>query len=223
MQLIEALDVGAYAVGLYDDEDRLAYSNEAFRAGWAIVDPAGVTFASMIRHCHATRTGAVVDTDDVDRWLDGARRHRREGPSDRSFEVDLWDSRWMWVTERRLDSGWILFVAQDITALKTSERTLRQARDAAEQAALTDSLTGLPNRRSAMQLIDASISRKTPFHVALADIDNFKQINDRYGHQAGDDILVLFSEDLASLRRHTYFVARLAGDEFLIVGPGGET
>ena len=221
--LLDGLETGIHAIGLFDGEDRLAYSNPMFRAGWAIDKPEGVTFDSMMRHCYDAAKGAVIDTLDIDAWLANARRNRHQGAMDRAFEVDLWDGRWMWVTERRLESQWVLLVAQDITALKTNERTLRLARDAAVQASLTDSLTGLPNRRAALQYLNGLMRQDAPFHVAVVDIDNFKQINDRYGHQTGDEVLTLFSDDLRSLKSLSYFVARLAGDEFVIIGAISET
>lgn len=215
--LLSALDSGTQAIGLFDADDRLIYSNEAFRRGWAIHQTRDVTFDSMIRTCYRTRQGAIVATDDIEAWLVSARRNRREGPADRSFEVDLWDGRWMWLTERRLDDGWLLLVAQDITALKQSERTLRLTRDAAVRASLTDPLTQLPNRRHAMQVLEDNVARHEPFHVALIDIDSFKQVNDRFGHAAGDEVLLLLGSELAQLEHRGCFVARLAGDEFLVM------
>lgn len=215
--LLSALDSGTHAIGLFDDNDRLVYSNAAFRCGWAIDDVHDVTFDSMIRTCHQTKRGAVVATDDIDGWLGNARRRRREGPADRSFEVDLWDGRWMWLTERRLDDGWLLFVAQDITALKYNECTLRAARDAAVKTSLTDPLTHLPNRRHAMQVLEANVAQGGPFHVGLIDVDSFKQINNRYGHAAGDEVLIMLGSELAQLEGKPCFVARLAGDEFLVI------
>ena len=216
--LLSAIDSGTQAVALFDASDRLIYSNEAFRRGWAVDDDArDVTFDSMIRNCYRTKQGAIVATEDIEAWLITARGNRRNGPADRCFEVDLWDGRWMWLTERRLEDGWLLFIAQDITALKLNERTLRLARDIAVKASLTDPLTQLPNRRHAMQVLESSVARQERFHVALIDIDSFKSINDRYGHAAGDDVLILLSSELAQIEARGCFVARLAGDEFLIV------
>ena len=217
--LLNAIDSGVHAVALFDASDRLAYSNEAFRKGWSVSAQPGATFDTIMRHCFKSKTGAIIDTDDLETWLAEARHKRRSGASDRSFEVDLWDGRWMWLTERRLETGWVFFLAQDITALKKSERTLRLARDAAILASMTDPLTGLANRRAAMQFIEECIKRNAAFHVGVADVDHFKLINDRFGHQAGDDALVQLGTELRSLERHGYFVARLAGDEFVIISP----
>lgn len=221
--LLSALDTGTHAIGLFDAAERLVYSNAALRQAWAVDDAEDVTFDLIIRNCQRTKRGAVIATDDIEAWLESARRNRREGPASRAFEVDLWDGRWMWVTERRLDDGWLLLIAQDITLLKQSERMLRLARDAAVKASLTDPLTQLPNRRRAMEVIEGNIGRGAPFHVALIDIDGFKQINDRYGHAAGDDVLVHLAAELAQLTERACFVARLAGDEFVVVSAAGES
>ncbi len=97
-------------MALFDPADRLAYENAAFRTAWGIEGDRPVTFNTMIRNGYFHKRGPIVETDDIEAWLVAARRRRREGASSRSFEVDLWDGRWFWVTERRLDDGWSVFV-----------------------------------------------------------------------------------------------------------------
>lgn len=220
--LLTALDDGPHAVALFDPADTLVYANAAFRSAWRIEGGCAVTFNTMIRNGYFHKRGPIVETDDIEAWLVAANLRRREGPSSRAFEVDLWDGRWFWVSERRLDDGWLLTVAQDITGLKHNERTLAHARDSALQAALTDPLTQLPNRRSAVQHLEAALARGQPFHLAIIDIDHFKQINDVHGHAAGDAVLVSLAGRLAALHDRGYFAGRLAGDEFCVVSPPGE-
>lgn len=96
-----------------------------------------------------------------------------------------------------------------------------------EHQAMHDALTGLPNRRAGddhlQQSLRMAVQRAEPLTVALLDIDHFKQINDRYGHPAGDAVL----RDVAGLLRlgSGQFVSRHGGEEFLIVlrGVGLET
>ncbi|MEI6387181.1 MAG: diguanylate cyclase [Spirochaetota bacterium] len=84
-----------------------------------------------------------------------------------------------------------------------------------------DSLTGLPNRRLLFDLIQKSVSEAaksgTKVGILFMDLDDFKPINDRFGHLAGDQALILVAERLRSCMRATDTVARVGGDEFVIV------
>lgn len=108
----------------------------------------------------------------------------------------------------------------DITPLKEVERQL-------ERLAQNDALTGLPNRHMFNEGIAAALrrSQRTGTQVALLflDIDAFKRINDTQGHAAGDDVLREFARRLSASVRATDLVARLAGDEFVIVLEGIHT
>jgi diguanylate cyclase (GGDEF)-like protein len=89
-----------------------------------------------------------------------------------------------------------------------------------------DDLTGLPNRglleKAVEDLIEA-VSEQTKFALAFIDIDNFKYINDYYGHAAGDDLLVKIARRIAGQIRSTDMLARVGGDEFvLLLSPIGD-
>jgi PleD family two-component response regulator len=68
----------------------------------------------------------------------------------------LVDGRWFWIEHTVLPNGWVLSVGAHITALKYNEKSLRQAHEAALEASRTDSLTGLPNRRHILELLDGA-------------------------------------------------------------------
>lgn len=105
-------------------------------------------------------------------------------------------------------------ISTDVTALKKIERELAiQAR--------VDSLTGLPNRREFDQRMIEALARCNrsayPMALMFLDIDKFKEINDRFGHAGGDEVLQQFASRLRGSVRKTDFVARLAGDEFMVI------
>jgi two-component system cell cycle response regulator len=90
-----------------------------------------------------------------------------------------------------------------------------------EEMALTDPLTGLPNRRAidvwATHELGAAARHDFPVWVAMADLDNFKSINDTHGHDAGDIVLKSFARVLKSNTRQSNICGRLGGEEFLVV------
>jgi len=93
----------------------------------------------------------------------------------------------------------------------------------AESSAVTDYLTGLPNARSLFMHLDQELARcereRSTLAVMVCDMDGFKQINDHYGHLEGDKTLKLFSQLLRDACREYDYVARMGGDEFVIVAP----
>jgi len=94
----------------------------------------------------------------------------------------------------------------------------------AEDSATTDYLTGLPNARSLFVHLSRELARcrrtGTSLAVMVCDLDNFKQINDLYGHLEGDNLLKDFAGHLKESCRGYDYVARMGGDEFVIVAPG---
>lgn len=105
-------------------------------------------------------------------------------------------------------------------SLAVFAEVLHRERLAAQQLALVDSLTGLPNRRHVEVTLDAHFAAATrgrKLVVVLFDLDHFKQVNDRHGHQAGDAALRAFAEVLRQSTRRMDLAARLGGEEFLCV------
>jgi diguanylate cyclase (GGDEF)-like protein len=112
--------------------------------------------------------------------------------------------------------GGFLFVTYFVSAL-------RRSHDHERELARTDDLTGVINRRSFFEASQQEINRarrhKHPFTVAYMDVDDFKLINDRYGHSIGDTVLRSVSQTIKNNIREIDVVARLGGDEFVILMP----
>ncbi len=93
-----------------------------------------------------------------------------------------------------------------------------------KDSAATDYLTGLPNARSLFVHLEGEVSRclrtKTSLTVLACDLDGFKLVNDRYGHLEGNRMLRLVGEAMRSVCRDYDYVARMGGDEFVIILPG---
>ena len=94
----------------------------------------------------------------------------------------------------------------------------------AENSAITDYLTGLPNARSLFLQLERELARckrdKTPLTVMVCDMNGFKKVNDRFGHLEGNRVLRLFAQALKDTCREYDYVARMGGDEFVILAPG---
>lgn len=113
-----------------------------------------------------------------------------------------------------------ILLLQETTELHEYQRKL-------QEQALIDELTGLPNRRSVNTTLErwcaASHRGQRSFAVLLVDLDGFKSINDNYGHAAGDATLAKISARLKSRSRQTDMIARLSGDEFLVLADEVDT
>lgn len=101
-----------------------------------------------------------------------------------------------------------------------------EADDRLRTIANTDSLTGLLNRRGFMERAEALFANAQRYHqpltVLMLDLDHFKQVNDRHGHEGGDKALQLFAQVLGETRRTGDLVGRLGGEEFCVVLPNAQ-
>jgi diguanylate cyclase (GGDEF)-like protein len=138
---------------------------------------------------------------------------------------------------RRGQNSGRLILLRDITVRKQVQTELQGAyqqlqsqlveiRDLQEQLqeqAVRDSLTGLYNRRYLVEMLERELARaardKTPICLVMIDIDNFKQVNDRFGHKAGDLVLQALGVLFTHFTRRSDIACRFGGEEFILVFP----
>ncbi len=227
LQAARLMEAAGVCVAVYDDEDRLRYANRAFRVAWFVDEGEHPLWPDLMRRNFHARRGTVIKVADFEAWL-VSTVSRRGKAGFRAFETDLHDGRWLWMTETMQDDGWMLCVASDITSIRPDERALRQDRDEAIRVSQTDDLTGIPSRRFVMAKLNdllaaqADGDKQHSSHVgciAVLDIDNFKYINDRFGHLVGDAVLRDFAATLQGLVRKTDVLGRVGGEEFVLILP----
>lgn len=102
-------------------------------------------------------------------------------------------------------------------ASRSLNTRLQGAKIAAEEQAFTDTLTGLKNRRALNHVMKRLLMARRPFAVMQLDLDFFKAVNDTHGHAAGDHVLQQVARSMVSETRETDTVARIGGDEFVLV------
>ena len=117
--------------------------------------------------------------------------------------------------------GWYAVSAQDITERRNAEQELRALTDVLADRVLRDPLTGLANRVLLEERLSLALSRDArtggSTAVIFLDLDGFKEVNDQYGHAAGDEVLRGVAERLTTAVRPFDTVARVGGDEFVVL------
>ncbi len=222
--LLEALDKSPDGLGIFNDDDTLVFCSSAFAALFAQTSESatGLKFADLIRHAHQSECGIHVETDDVEDWIEKAHRKRRSA-NYRTFELDTSDGRWFLMTEQVLDCGALFILATEITAKKRVEEKLQKLSRKLTVLANTDSLTGVHNRRNfevlAQRLFNRARRHRKDLSLLLIDADHFKQINDRYGHHVGDQVLQAITRCLEKSLRDYDVLGRIGGEEFAVLLP----
>ena len=109
----------------------------------------------------------------------------------------------------------------DHTSLSETNAKLNDLNNELRELSNCDYLTGLYNRRffaeESSRAISSSLRNSAPFSIVMMDIDKFKNINDTYGHAAGDHIIVTVAKKLNEVTRHTDIAARFGGEEFVLL------
>jgi diguanylate cyclase len=121
-------------------------------------------------------------------------------------------------TQQQLDD-----LVDKIKNMESESCDLKSKLKIANNQALRDALTGLPNRNAYNERLETELARWKRYHSPLSliiwDIDHFKNINDSYGHKAGDKVLLLIAKQLSEHSRATDFISRFGGEEFTMLLP----
>jgi diguanylate cyclase (GGDEF)-like protein/PAS domain S-box-containing protein len=121
-----------------------------------------------------------------------------------------------------VDSG-ALWMLQDLSTVKRLHEELRRADESLKHCVLHDSLTGIFNRAAILEQLEKERQRaaryREPLCIGLFDIDHFKQLNETYGHQAGDEVLRALLARATMVLRGYDLIGRYGGGEFLVVVP----
>jgi diguanylate cyclase (GGDEF)-like protein len=235
--ILELLPVGVW---IMDKEGRITHGNPAGRRIWAGARYVGPEDFGEYRGWWMDSGKAIAP----DEWAAARAISKGETSIDEEIRIQCFDGSTKIILNSAIPlhdlagriSGAII-VNQDITARKEQELELLRVRETLEKAnrelrdsldreqlrARTDELTGLHNRRYFFELAEreCSVARRhgRPLSVVMIDIDHFKQINDTFGHQAGDEVLARVAQIVAVPRRTGDIVARYGGEEFMLMLP----
>jgi diguanylate cyclase (GGDEF)-like protein len=215
--LRNALDNVEQGISLLDSHLRVQFMNRAARKMWKVSDEIAerkLNYAELVNTTRLTDASGVPQ-EGLDKYIAEritTVRHGDPTPAD----VILSDGRTMRLQCAVLPNGGRMLTYSDVTDL---------VRDAAEQHhfATTDSMTDLHNRRHFMTLAATEWQRfqryQRPLSLLMFDIDHFKFINDKLGHDAGDQAIAHLAGLARQDKRPTDILARIGGDEFVMLLP----
>ncbi|MYL23124.1 diguanylate cyclase [Halomonas alkaliantarctica] len=223
-RMTAAIEGGGLGIWEWNLKTDACYTNQRLRknVGFdADDDTAPQTLSGWMARTHPEDIGAVNEA--LKRHLEGEeKRYEIE------YRLKHKQGHWVWVFESghvvsRDSNGHperMVGILQDISSRKEMEEQLRTL-------AMRDPLTGLFNRRSFMETMDSEygrVKRHDDYHtsILMLDIDHFKQVNDTYGHAAGDEILKHFARTISDTLRENDVFGRLGGEEFAILLPDTE-
>ena len=201
-------------LAMFDRDMRLAVKNRRFTELYDLPDAACEAGTNLAVIGRETVVRGALTSDQAHKLIATCRRAGTTG-RDLSFEV-VTRGRRLLISVESASDGRVVVLTEDAT-----ER--RQAEARIEQLARFDELTGLANRFEFSSVLAERCQpeRDASFSLLYVDVDNFKQINDSFGHEVGDGILVEAADRLREAAGSEDLVARFGGDEFVILHLGG--
>ena len=217
LTLRAALEQVDYGVVLLDRELRAVFINRAFRKIWNLPDNKAdgkPAFVALMYHGRDTKAYAV-SADELDKYVAQRVAMVRRG-DETPIDLRLANGEVLRFKCKTLPSGGRMLSYASVTDL------VRQAEEL-QKLATTDPLTGLYNRRHFFAQGEVEWSRfsryERPLSMLMIDIDHFKSINDRFGHDVGDKVIARIAEVCRTAKRDTDILARIGGEEFAILLP----
>jgi diguanylate cyclase (GGDEF)-like protein/PAS domain S-box-containing protein len=216
------LDTIDYGVLLLDSNLRVKIANQAYFALWQLPQSFIESRPTMREVIEYTSNSGIdqVAPENIGEYIDQRIQAIQEGDI-QPTEMHLTDGRVLQYRCTVLPDNGRLLSFFDITSLKNTEKKLEAALNKVSNLANHDPLTGLPNLRLAREnLLNAiALAKRKGWMAALMfiDLDGFKEVNDSHGHEVGDLVLQLVSKRLTESLRETDTVARIGGDEFLVI------
>ncbi len=199
------------AVGQLDRDGRLVRANAAWRR-WTVDFEAVSAGDDYVAACDAAAARGDPAAGGIAASVREVLAGRAEALAREYYHARLGQPSWFRIDIRALPAGGAVVVHTDITQH-------HRALDAAETAARLDPLTGLLNRRAFHEALHQRLPRsaREPGALLVLDLDRFKEVNDRHGHAAGDLLLCALARRLRYALRPRDRVARMGGDEFLVL------
>src|SRR5215210_3376754 len=208
-----ALDAVEEGVILLDSELRARFMNRAVRELWRVPDALAERqphYTELLNDVHQTHAYGVP-AEELDAYIAGRLAAVTAGDTSPT-DIPVDDGRVIRARCTVLPEGGRLLTYSDVTDLVRAAREM-------QRLATEDPLTGVLNRRRLMEVAEAEWARylryQSPLSLISLDLDRFKSVNDGYGHGAGDQLLIHFTQICSEEKRRTDVLARMGGEEFV--------